>query len=137
MPSAEQPVEIQELDTASAVNQHVRDFVCLPRTNIVELVTETFDQWTGDNAPRLGAALAYYAVFSLAPLLIVVIGVAGLAFGRQVAQAQIVWQIQDLVGPEGAGAIRKMLESAQTPAEGIFATLVGVLTLVFGASLVV
>jgi membrane protein len=137
VPNAEQPFEIQELDKASAVNQHVRNFVSLPRTSIFELVRETFNQWNGDNAPRLGAALAYYAVFSLAPLLIVVIGVAGLAFGRQAAQGQIVWQIQDLVGREGAAAIQKMLESARTPAKGIFATLVGIVTLIFGASLVV
>jgi membrane protein len=102
-----------------------------------DLLAETFNEWSRDNAPRLGAALAYYSVFSLAPLLIVVIGVAGLVFGRQAAEGQIVWQIQDLVGREGAETIQRMVQSARAPAKGILATLAGLITLIFGASLVV
>jgi len=129
--------EIRELDKPSAVGQHLRQFACLDWNKVVDLISETFREWNADNAPRLGAALAYYSVFSLAPLLIVVIAVAGLVFGRQAAEGQIVWQIQDLVGREGATAIERMIQSARTPAKGIFATAVGLITLIFGASLVV
>ena len=100
-------------------------------------MTETFEQWSADNAPRLGAALAYYSVFSLAPLLIVVIAVAGLAFGREAAQGQIVAQIRDFVGQQSAEAIEKMISTARGQAKGIFATVIGLVTLIFGASLVV
>ncbi|MEO5657222.1 MAG: YhjD/YihY/BrkB family envelope integrity protein, partial [Nitrospiria bacterium] len=69
------------------------------------LLKATYVEWNNDNVPRLGAALAYYTIFSLAPLLIIVIAIAGLAFGQQAAQGQIVDQIQGLVGREGAEAI--------------------------------
>jgi len=129
--------EIVELDKPAAVGRHIVAFFCLRRKQWAELAVETFNEWSNDNVPRLGAALAYYSLFSLAPLLIVVIAVAGLAFGREAAQGQIVWQIRDLVGKEGAIAIQNMIQSAWAPAKGIFATTIGVITLIFGASLVV
>jgi membrane protein len=106
-----------------------RDFAALFR--------EAFDEWNKDNAPRLGAALAYYTVLSMAPLLIVVIAVSSMAFGRKAAEGQIVWQIQGLVGPQVAQAIQGILEAAQGPGKGIVATVIGVITLMLGASLVV
>src|SRR5207244_5043577 len=72
------------------------------------LLKETLARWSDINAPRLGAALAYYTLLSIAPLLVVVVGIAGMAFGAAAAQNQIVWQIQDLVGPEGAAAIQSL-----------------------------
>jgi len=69
---------------------------------LLELFTETFSKWQEDKAARLGAALAYYTVFSLAPLLIIVIAIAGLVFGEQAAQGQIVHQMQSLIGRECA-----------------------------------
>jgi membrane protein len=98
------------------------------------LLKETFIRWMDLSAPRLGASLAYYTVFSMAPLLVVVVGIAGLAFGRRAAQGQILWQIQELVGPRGADAINALLAAAQKPSSGIAATLVALLTLLFGAS---
>jgi membrane protein len=102
--------------------------------NLRFVLNETINDWWEDNAPRLGAALAYYTLFSLAPLLIIVIALAGLIFGRDVAQGYIVTQIQGLVGPEGAGAIQAMIESARKPATGILASLFGLTMLLIGAT---
>jgi membrane protein len=85
----------------------------------------------------LGASLAFYTILSLAPLSIVVIAVASLIFGRAAAEGQIVWQIRDLVGREGAEVIRQMMEGARKPAQGILATTLGLLTLFLGATAVV
>lgn len=98
------------------------------------LLKATYAEWNKDNVPRLGAALAYYTVFSLAPLLIIVIAIAGLAFGQEAAQGQIVDQIQGLVGRDGAEAIESMIEHARTKSTGIIATIIGVAMLLFGAS---
>jgi membrane protein len=98
------------------------------------LAKEVFSNFVDKNVPRLGAALAYYTVFSIAPLLVVVVGIAGLAFSKTVAQSQIVWQIQSLVGPDGGKAIQALLDATQKPASGVIATLAGLILLFFGAS---
>jgi len=82
----------------------------------------------------MGAALAYYTTFSLAPLLIVVIGVAGLIFGANAARGEIVTQIEGMVGPEGAKTIQTLLASASRPSSSILASVIGVMTLFLGAS---
>jgi membrane protein len=98
---------------------------------------ETVGAWNDDNIPRLGAALAFYTLLSLAPLLVVVVAIAGIAYGKQAAEGQLFWQIRDLVGPEGARAIQGLLEGAYKPGTGALATGLGLLTLAFGASSVV
>ncbi len=98
------------------------------------LFERAFTEWRQDKASRLGAALAYYALFSLSPSLIIIIAVAGLLFGKQAAQGQVLAQIQGIVGPDIAGAIQGMLEGAQKPFSGIVATFVGLLTLLIGAT---
>ncbi len=98
------------------------------------LLKDTVGQWNEDKAPQLAAALAYYTLFSLAPLLIIVIAVSGLVFGQQAAQNQIVGQIQGMVGQQGAEMIQTMIQNASRPAEGIVATIIGVVTLIFGAA---
>jgi membrane protein len=87
-----------------------------------------------DKASRLGAALAFYAVFSIAPLLVISIGIAGLVFGKEAASHQITSQVEDLVGREGADAVATMVESASRPGSGGVGTVLGVLMLVVGAS---
>ncbi len=94
---------------------------------------DTFDSWNKDHAPRLGAALAYYTVFSLGPLLIIVIAIAGLVFGTQAVQGQIMGQIQSLVGDQGAAFIQTAIESASKPRDSVIATVIGVVTLLLGA----
>jgi membrane protein len=90
-----------------------------------------------DRAPRLGASLAFYTLLSLAPIVIVVIAIASIAFGQKAAQGRLIWEIQDLVGLQGAVAIQNLLKSAQGPKSGSLATLIGVVALFFGASAVV
>ena len=92
--------------------------------------------WLDDRAPTMGAAIAYYTVFSLAPMLVIVIAIAGLAFGRQAAEGALFDGLADLVGPESAGAVQAMLRSASSTRTGILATVVGFGTLIIGATAV-
>ena len=101
---------------------------------IWELFKETFNQWNEDKASRLAAALAYYTIFSIAPLLIIVIAVAGSVFGEEAARGQIVLQIQGLVGRSGAEVIETAIKNASQPASGTIASLISVAALLFGAS---
>jgi membrane protein len=98
------------------------------------IVRQAFADWRRDNAARLGAALSYYTLFSLAPLLIVAIAVAGFFFGREAAQGQIVTEIQGLVGEAGARAVQDMIENSRQPSAGVVATIVGLATLLLGAT---
>jgi membrane protein len=103
-------------------------------TEVRTVVHETFAEWLNDRAPRLGAALAYYTVFSLAPLLLIIIAIAGLVFGEAAAQGQIVERIEGVVGADGARALQTMLANARQPASGLLATLLGLTMLVVAAS---
>jgi membrane protein len=103
-------------------------------SDIKALLSVSFEEWNRHKGPRLGAALAFYTLLSLTPLLLIVVSIAGLVFGRQAAQSQIVWQVQDLAGPAGAHAIQALLEGARNTTHGILATVLGLLTLLFGAS---
>ena len=109
-------------------------FSLLNLKELGSLFKETFSHWSEDKAPRLGAALAYYTIFSLAPLLIIAIAVAGMAFGAEAAQGSIVTQIRGLVGERGAEEIQTILLSAHKPAVGTIVGIFGVATLLFGAS---
>jgi len=104
--------------------------------NIRRLIHQSVQAWVNDYAPSMGAALAYYTLFSIAPLLIIVIAVAGLVFGQEAARGEIVDQIQGLIGWEGAIAVQGLLKSASAPAQGILATLFSVAALVIGATTV-
>ena len=101
---------------------------------ILDLLKETFSEWSKDKASRLSAALAYYTVFSLAPLLIIVIAIAGAVFGEEAARGEIVGQIQGLVGRDGAELIETAIENANKPATGRFASIISIVVLLFGAS---
>jgi len=90
--------------------------------------------WWNDNVPHLGAALSYYTLFALAPILIVAIAIAGLVFGAEAVRGEIVGQIDQLVGHEGALAVQAMLEGAAKPSSSIPATIVGVITFFLGAT---
>lgn len=92
--------------------------------------------WLDDRAPTMGAAIAYYTVFSLAPMLVMVIAVAGLAFGQQAAEGALFGELADLVGPDSAGAVQAMLRSASGTRSGIFATAVGIGSLIIAATAV-
>lgn len=99
-----------------------------------KLFREAFNAWNSDKIPRHGAALAYYTVLSLVPLLIVLISLIGLIFGREAAQQHILEQTTNLMGPQSGDAIKQMIEHATQPTTGTIAMLVGVATLLLGAS---
>jgi membrane protein len=99
-----------------------------------QLLKEAWSEFNEDKALRLGAALAYYTLFSIAPLLLIAIAIAGLVFGRSQAQAQIVGQLRKLMGDAGAKAIAEMLVSAAKPKSGTLAIVIGAATLLFGAA---
>ena len=90
--------------------------------------------WVDDYAQSMGAALAYYTMFSIAPLLLIVISVAGLMFGVEAARGEIVGQLRGLMGPQGAQAVQGLLESASRPAESITAMIIGSILLLVGAT---
>jgi membrane protein len=98
------------------------------------LLKETFFSWQSDKISRMAAALAYYSVFSLAPLLIIVVAVAGIIFGRAAAAGEIVGQMQNLVGPDAASVIQGLIENASRPRSGIIATVIGIATALIGAT---
>ena len=102
---------------------------------ILPILKKAGSDWMEDQASTLGAALAYYTVFSLAPLLIIAIAIAGLVFGQEAAQGQIFEQLRGLLGEASAKAMQDMVQDANAkPATGVVATLIGVVTLLFGAS---
>src|SRR5206468_5588204 len=94
------------------VYSHIVEHFMITIREICKLFRGAFSEWRKNKASRMGAALAYYALFSLCPSLIIMIAIAGVLFGKEAAQGQILAQIQGVAGPEVAGAIRGMLESA-------------------------
>jgi membrane protein len=98
------------------------------------LLKDAAGEWSEDRAPRLGAALAYYTVFSLVPLLMVVIAIAGFVFGEEAARGEILRQISGLVGEKSGTMIQDMLQNASEPKNGIMGSLIGIGTLLLGAS---
>jgi membrane protein len=101
---------------------------------IWQLFQETFKEWSEDKASRLAAALAYYTIFSIAPLLIIVIAIAGAVFGEEAARGQIVGQIQGLVGKDGAQFIQTAITNANKPQTGAMASIISVVVLLVGAT---
>jgi membrane protein len=98
------------------------------------LFQETFQEWSNDKVPRLAAALSYYTIFSLAPLLIIVIAIVGAVFGEDAARGEIYRQIRGLVGNAGAQVIQTAIESASQPKAGTIASLISIVVLLFGAT---
>ncbi|MCS4508956.1 YihY/virulence factor BrkB family protein [Xylophilus ampelinus] len=112
----------------STVTSHAKRFFSLARKSIAA--------WSDDYAPSMGAAIAYYAVFSLAPLLLIVIAVAGFVFGREAVQGEIVGQLSGLLGRDGALAVQGLIKSASQPAQGLVATVISLVVLAVGATTV-
>ena len=100
----------------------------------MQLFKKAVDAFNEDYASSMGAALAYYTTFSLAPVLIVVIAVAGLAFGQDAARGEIVYQLRGLIGAESAKAVQELLKSASQPGKSVLASVIGVATLLLGAT---
>jgi len=98
------------------------------------LIKQTISEWSDDKAPTYAAALAYYTIFSIAPLLIIAVGVAGFVFGGDAVRGDVHRELEGLIGTSGAKVIETMMVSASKPGAGIPATTLGVVVLFFGAS---
>lgn len=98
------------------------------------LIKETVSEWSDDHASTRAASLAYYTVFSVAPMIIIAIAIAGALFGEDAARGEIHRQIQGLVGDAGAQVVENMVDSAARPGRGVRATIIGVAVLIFAAT---
>lgn len=105
-----------------------------PSRSVMSVFKTTFNNWMNDHGPRLAAALAYYALFSLAPLLMIAMAIAGATLGRQAAEAALELRFYGLVGKTGAQVIQEILQDAHRPGMGTIAGLVGSVLLLIGAS---
>jgi membrane protein len=103
-------------------------------TKLWTTLRQTFSAWTKHDAPTLGAALAFYTILSMAPLVILTISIVAFVFGHSRAQSELLGQVDSMIGSQGAEAVKGMIEHAQKPAAGVFASIVAVITLLFGAS---
>lgn len=102
---------------------------------IVGVIRGTFQSWGEDKAARLAAALSYYTIFSIAPLLVLVIAIAGFIIGNNTTiRDQILTQIQQLVGQQGAQMVNTLITNTSRPRDGIIASIIGIVTLIFGAT---
>lgn len=100
------------------------------------LIRDAVSAWIDDYAPSMGAALSYYTVFSLGPLLVIVISLAGLVFGEDAVRGELFGQIDGLMGPEAAKGIQEVLANVSKPSTGILGTVIGIVVLLIGATTV-
>ncbi len=100
----------------------------------LKLIKISITEWINDRASRLAAAVAYYTIFSMAPLLLIAIAIAGFFFGETEARAEIMLQMRELIGESGAQTLGTMLDSSWSPASGLTATLIGLVVLLIGAT---
>ena len=131
---AEEAAEGEPLATAGGTRLAGYERMTVGPSRVWAVLKRAAIKWSADDCLQLGAALAYYTVFSLAPVLVIVIAVAGALFGQEAAQGEIVGQIRSLVGEEGASAIQALVQSASRPGAGSRATLIGLLVLLFGST---
>lgn len=101
-----------------------------------KLIRDTFTEWSKDSAPVLGAALAFYTLFSLAPLLIILTVVAGYFLGQQTVQASLLAHLSDYIGPESAANLLEVIQSTYRPGSTVSATLTAVGLMLFGSTTV-
>jgi membrane protein len=110
----------------------------MQRKSIWQFLKTTINEWVEAEPFQLAAALSYYTLFSLAPLLLIAIGVAGLVFGREAAQNQIVETLQGMIGQDSAKAVQEMIQASnEKPKTGMLSTIIGFVALLFGAGGVV
>src|SRR6185312_11816147 len=100
---------------------------------IWDLIKDAVNGWSDHQASRIGAALAFYTVFSLGPILLLAVAVAGFFFGRGTAQGEIYQQMTNLVGPQAAAQVQTVLQHAHRPTAGLVATVISLVTLLLSA----
>ena len=139
----DQPADAAEPDRRTArrgEGDNSRLMSSLPRRGwrLLKALPRVFRQasseWINDNAPRLGASVAFYTLLSLAPVIVLAVAVAAVVYGQEAAQGRFASEIQGVAGPEVARTIQELIRGAYQPRTGVIATLLGLATLVFGAS---
>lgn len=103
-------------------------------SDLLSLSKQAITAWLDDAAPSMGAALSYYTIFSLAPLLLIVMSVAGFVFGAEAARGELFGQLRGLMGADAAQSVQTLLASLDKPVQGVGASVVGVALLVIGAT---
>ena len=98
------------------------------------LVDKSVNAWIDDYAPSMGAAIAYYTLFSIAPLIILMVAVAGMVYGQDAAEGEIVAQLQGRIGQDAAAVVQELIKSVSRPGAGVVAGIVGLSTLFLGAT---
>ena len=129
-----EPLGTEVQTAAGGARRHRKPLKSFRWCDIRWILGESFGEWNKHKAPRLAAALAFYTLLSITPLLLAVVSVVGLVLGSTVAESDLVQQVQDLVGSAGGKAVQVLLEGAKNTTHGIIATVIGLVTLLFGAS---
>ena len=110
------------------------NFKAIMQNRWLEMLKRSYLGWMEDKALRLSAALAYYSIFSIAPLLVITIGVVGLVLGQEAVSGQLYGELKSYMGAQSAEAIQSMVQSASKPSQGVIATVTGFVLLILGAS---
>ena len=108
--------------------------LAIQRPGLWAIIKETATAWSEDNASRLAAALAFYTLLSIAPMIVLAVFVAGLAYGEEAARGQVAAELSNIVGPQAAQGIQSLVENASTPDTGVLGSVLGLVVLIFGAS---
>jgi UPF0716 family protein affecting phage T7 exclusion len=136
-PIDEEPFPAVARQRAYGLRRQFHALCAMRPHQITSLLSRAYADWSSDGATRLGAALAYFTLFSVAPVLIVVTGVAGLFIGQAAARGQVAPWLERLLSPQGAQAAELMLKQVATPAGGVIATIGGLVTLFLATSFLV
>ena len=131
-PGAARPC--QRHGRAPAQSEFLNGMRAINPKNAFALLKATAVAWTESKAPRLGAALAFYTIFAIAPMFVIALAIAGLWFGEEAARGQLFAQISGLVGPQGGEAIQAVVAAANRPKAGAWATVVALVTVFVGAT---
>jgi membrane protein len=119
------------------ISFHLSPRVRVSHKAVTELIRKSISEWNDDDAPRLSAAVAFYTLLSLSPMLIIAVDMAGAIFGRAAAAGQLAWEIHDVVGWDEARMVQETINAAQGRHAGLLAAVLSTLLLLFGASSVV
>jgi membrane protein len=122
------------MDRTALRDAHAETRTFSGNRGLLGLTKDTVWAWLEDYAPSMGAALAYYTMFSLAPMLLIVIAVAGMVYGQEAARGEIVLQLSSLIGVDAASAVQGLLESASRPSTSLVASITGLVALIIGAT---
>jgi membrane protein len=118
----------------TSASRHTSRLLWPPLKALARVFRQASSEWINDNAPRLGAAVAFYALLSLAPLIVIAVAAAALVYGQQAAQGQLASEIRGVAGPDVARTIQEIIRGAYKPETGVIATVLGLVTLAFGAT---